>query len=167
MIRRPPRSTLFPYTTLFRSLPGLQYFLDFVLQRAVQLTDVLGILEEPACADPFQELRPRLKVIIHAGPLIGTRRPRRRRHREAESIRILFAHRPRDGRLAAARRRGQDDDPRPCRHSKFSSCSRNFSRSPFIAITVWVIRASLALEPIVFTSRNNSCARNPSCLPTG
>src|SRR5690348_17607076 len=23
MIRRPPRSTLFPYTTLFRSLPGL------------------------------------------------------------------------------------------------------------------------------------------------
>src|SRR3712207_6855813 len=24
MIRRPPRSTLFPYTTLFRSAPGLQ-----------------------------------------------------------------------------------------------------------------------------------------------
>src|SRR3712207_8335938 len=24
MIRRPPRSTLFPYTTLFRSRPGLQ-----------------------------------------------------------------------------------------------------------------------------------------------
>src|SRR2546430_9768580 len=24
MIRRPPRSTLFPYTTLFRSLPGSQ-----------------------------------------------------------------------------------------------------------------------------------------------
>src|SRR2546428_12090933 len=24
MIRRPPRSTLFPYTTLFRSIPGLQ-----------------------------------------------------------------------------------------------------------------------------------------------
>src|SRR5205814_76420 len=25
MIRRPPRSTLFPYTTLFRSIPGLSY----------------------------------------------------------------------------------------------------------------------------------------------
>src|SRR3712207_8789744 len=25
MIRRPPRSTLFPYTTLFRSLPGCSY----------------------------------------------------------------------------------------------------------------------------------------------
>src|SRR5256885_13249169 len=24
MIRRPPRSTLFPYTTLFRSIPGLR-----------------------------------------------------------------------------------------------------------------------------------------------
>src|SRR2546430_12503260 len=31
MIRRPPRSTLFPYTTLFRSMPvsiGLSVFLD-------------------------------------------------------------------------------------------------------------------------------------------
>src|SRR2546425_7142144 len=27
MIRRPPRSTLFPYTTLFRSLPPLAYLL--------------------------------------------------------------------------------------------------------------------------------------------
>src|SRR2546430_9328060 len=27
MIRRPPRSTLFPYTTLFRSAPGLPYYL--------------------------------------------------------------------------------------------------------------------------------------------
>src|SRR2546430_13314203 len=26
MIRRPPRSTLFPYTTLFRSIPGLPFF---------------------------------------------------------------------------------------------------------------------------------------------
>src|SRR5258708_10071089 len=28
MIRRPPRSTLFPYTTLFRSLPGLRYLIS-------------------------------------------------------------------------------------------------------------------------------------------
>src|SRR5690349_22878771 len=27
MIRRPPRSTLFPYTTLFRSRPGIESFL--------------------------------------------------------------------------------------------------------------------------------------------
>src|SRR3712207_7601073 len=28
MIRRPPRSTLFPYTTLFRSILGLSYSLE-------------------------------------------------------------------------------------------------------------------------------------------
>src|SRR5207253_4120292 len=28
MIRRPPRSTLFPYTTLFRSGPGSAYIVD-------------------------------------------------------------------------------------------------------------------------------------------
>src|SRR2546430_1253758 len=28
MIRRPPRSTLFPYTTLFRSLPGIRRSLE-------------------------------------------------------------------------------------------------------------------------------------------
>src|SRR5258707_15511873 len=27
MIRRPPRSTLFPYTTLFRSVRGLDYYM--------------------------------------------------------------------------------------------------------------------------------------------
>src|SRR2546430_10382108 len=30
MIRRPPRSTLFPYTTLFRSLPGGRPIVDAV-----------------------------------------------------------------------------------------------------------------------------------------
>src|SRR5690348_17700112 len=30
MIRRPPRSTLFPYTTLFRSSPGLALPRDYV-----------------------------------------------------------------------------------------------------------------------------------------
>src|SRR2546426_5707746 len=31
MIRRPPRSTLFPYTTLFRSLPVLRAMVDHIL----------------------------------------------------------------------------------------------------------------------------------------
>src|SRR5260370_4514328 len=31
MIRRPPRSTLFPYTTLFRSISGTFYYLCSVL----------------------------------------------------------------------------------------------------------------------------------------
>src|SRR6266571_4397150 len=45
MIRRPPRSTLFPYTTLFRSLPGacdddLEPFLAGVLD---QVASLLGL----------------------------------------------------------------------------------------------------------------------------
>src|SRR5256886_10010944 len=38
MIRRPPRSTLFPYTTLFRSLPGLRVLTDHeIFRRARRL----------------------------------------------------------------------------------------------------------------------------------
>src|SRR5256885_7245783 len=33
MIRRPPRSTLFPYTTLFRSLDGVHFAMDYLYQR--------------------------------------------------------------------------------------------------------------------------------------
>src|SRR2546421_12760257 len=41
MIRRPPRSTLFPYTTLFRSQ---QYRIDVVVEQ-VDLSDVAAILQ--------------------------------------------------------------------------------------------------------------------------
>src|SRR2546429_7959640 len=37
MIRRPPRSTLFPYTTLFRSLPGLTMLAMYLLGIIVAL----------------------------------------------------------------------------------------------------------------------------------
>src|SRR2546421_868378 len=48
MIRRPPRSTLFPYTTLFRSMPGLWRRLMGGLLRsdAAGLADVERILLE-------------------------------------------------------------------------------------------------------------------------
>src|SRR3712207_8123848 len=38
MIRRPPRSTLFPYTTLFRSLDPLSYGRPVTAGRALPLT---------------------------------------------------------------------------------------------------------------------------------
>src|SRR2546422_5939038 len=38
MIRRPPRSTLFPYTTLFRSLE-----LESALRIGIQVTDALAV----------------------------------------------------------------------------------------------------------------------------
>src|SRR2546422_6591775 len=39
MIRRPPRSTLFPYTTLFRSWPGNVRELEHAIERAAVLAD--------------------------------------------------------------------------------------------------------------------------------
>src|SRR3989442_5045819 len=42
MIRRPPRSTLFPYTTLFRSLDLRPHGLDAALVAAVQLKVILA-----------------------------------------------------------------------------------------------------------------------------
>src|SRR3712207_9353539 len=49
MIRRPPRSTLFPYTTLFRSLPGM--FVRAVFAQAIDtqafLVPQAGLSRDP------------------------------------------------------------------------------------------------------------------------
>src|SRR5688572_32345884 len=44
MIRRPPRSTLFPYTTLFRSLTGAEIELVPMLAREHRLKRIVGAL---------------------------------------------------------------------------------------------------------------------------
>src|SRR5438309_9344436 len=38
MIRRPPRSTLFPYTTLFRSDEGVPALVEFITEKAVDFS---------------------------------------------------------------------------------------------------------------------------------
>src|SRR3712207_7111095 len=48
MIRRPPRSTLFPYTTLFRSRG--------VVPRAGPAEDVRGVVRDPALGHPVVRL---------------------------------------------------------------------------------------------------------------
>src|SRR3712207_8062765 len=49
MIRRPPRSTLFPYTTLFRSVggaaPRLDAWLDEEPERLLERDDLAGVVE--------------------------------------------------------------------------------------------------------------------------
>src|SRR2546430_6000100 len=49
MIRRPPRSTLFPYTTLFRS--------DLFLPRELRTHHFFGLLERGRRADLEEQLR--------------------------------------------------------------------------------------------------------------
>src|SRR2546422_10650278 len=53
MIRRPPRSTLFPYTTLFRSIP------DEVLD-ALHSEDLEAVVIGPA--NPYHGIRPILEL---------------------------------------------------------------------------------------------------------
>src|SRR3989442_5767761 len=46
MIRRPPRSTLFPYTTLFRSLLAVPFFtfMGLILERSGMAEDLLNTI---------------------------------------------------------------------------------------------------------------------------
>src|SRR3989454_9252813 len=61
MIRRPPRSTLFPYTTLFRSQLRRQL-------RAPRPVELVGVqLDRQAVAPGRGEDRPRLGHAEHAG----------------------------------------------------------------------------------------------------
>src|SRR5256886_957752 len=45
MIRRPPRSTLFPYTTLFRSLESLQNLQSNLLEHGVDIRTIPLVLQ--------------------------------------------------------------------------------------------------------------------------
>src|SRR2546430_15780067 len=51
MIRRPPRSTLFPYTTLFRSIRVLQFLPNFALGGTERLTVSLARALDPVRFD--------------------------------------------------------------------------------------------------------------------
>src|SRR2546430_7433784 len=56
MIRRPPRSTLFPYTTLFRSDPhGVMVHVDALGRQADGLTPVVGVVHR--CGRPVYAIR--------------------------------------------------------------------------------------------------------------
>src|SRR2546422_6289301 len=61
MIRRPPRSTLFPYTTLFRSVfdPPARIRAD----RAALVEEELGVLHEIRSEEHTSELQSRLHLV--------------------------------------------------------------------------------------------------------
>src|SRR3712207_7231690 len=70
MIRRPPRSTLFPYTTLFRSMPELEKLRAGLAARGIDLVglnvdtdaaaDVRGFLKESGVRYPTDRKSTRL-----------------------------------------------------------------------------------------------------------
>src|SRR5690606_30767129 len=108
------------------------------------------------------ELVPGQEVVIHSVHFPGTDRPGGCRDRVPEIVPALQQPLG-DGGLPAAGGGGEHQEKRL--HCRFSSCSRNFSSSPFMAMTCCVLAASAALAPMVFTSLPSSWARNPSCFP--
>src|SRR2546427_5722410 len=57
MIRRPPRSTLFPYTTLFRSVRAMRSLIAFAWSQLLDLTiSVYGPESDATDATPYQKL---------------------------------------------------------------------------------------------------------------
>src|SRR5436305_10461436 len=77
MIRRPPRSTLFPYTTLFRSLRG-----EVLVGRI------------PEAADRHRMARPFLELAAMAGAVLhqeARRRDRKSTRLNSSHVRISYA----------------------------------------------------------------------------
>src|SRR2546421_11420010 len=68
MIRRPPRSTLFPYTTLFRSLPGL-FAARLVQGAADAVTWVVGFALIADLYGPAE--RGRILGLVMSGTSVG------------------------------------------------------------------------------------------------
>src|SRR5258708_10969009 len=77
MIRRPPRSTLFPYTTLFRSPQSLSFYVDFALANyreperrktlADAVTDYVGSKEHELAQDQIS--KPQMRSEEHTSEL--------------------------------------------------------------------------------------------------
>src|SRR2546430_7893143 len=71
MIRRPPRSTLFPYTTLFRSHPGGDALLEVVRgpgvgERGALDGDDVGDVSRPGGTDPVTGGRDRKSTRLNS-----------------------------------------------------------------------------------------------------
>src|SRR5574337_2009929 len=62
MIRRPPRSTLFPYTTLFRSMGG-----GFGGKGGPRGTDIAALLSRKADGRPVKYIEDRIEYLLGGG----------------------------------------------------------------------------------------------------
>src|SRR3712207_7935787 len=82
MIRRPPRSTLFPYTTLFRSRVGVAVVLEVGLERADQVGPVLGVVADQR----------RHRVLEERPHLLRMRRQHPEQQPDRKSTRLNSSH---------------------------------------------------------------------------
>src|SRR3712207_53817 len=109
MIRRPPRSTLFPYTTLFRSLPDIHPAGAFSCALSLSLkallrggADAAALVDGDAAAD-----RGRAESGVDGADLL--RRDLRGRHVEGGADALAFGDEHRRGNARARDRAGEVD----------------------------------------------------------
>src|SRR2546429_6600685 len=81
MIRRPPRSTLFPYTTLFRSSPA-----------AVDVRRHCGTQDHAADSTAPAAVIDRDQVVPHGRPAAGARAEVTQREEDRKSTRLNSSH---------------------------------------------------------------------------
>src|SRR2546430_7440089 len=97
MIRRPPRSTLFPYTTLFRSdslkmphaLPGFRLHADDALGEKIVSRPLAAVVIAARCRDGEIDVV-EVRVVGHRGPHV--RVPRVLRRTDRKSTRLNSSH---------------------------------------------------------------------------
>src|SRR2546422_6280404 len=100
MIRRPPRSTLFPYTTLFRSPDGKTILVGNMVEKDVQVFsfDGRGLKEIARSEEHTSELQSRLHLVCRlllekkSGPHDGSfsqQSPRRLHHLFGDHLEIV------------------------------------------------------------------------------
>src|SRR5258708_16213811 len=87
MIRRPPRSTLFPYTTLFRSLGVTTLGASVVLDDAAELAAVRRAMT--ARDRKSTRLNSSHQIISYA---VFCLKKKKKKMRRSDSVRILIAH---------------------------------------------------------------------------
>src|SRR3712207_1700340 len=71
MIRRPPRSTLFPYTTLFRSLQHSPYDFPDLLLRQLELPPLVQVANAPEDLDERRRLSKVRDALADGPELVG------------------------------------------------------------------------------------------------
>src|SRR3989442_3374007 len=88
MIRRPPRSTLFPYTTLFRSIPVV-----FVLGLdPVESGFVAGLdAKDPGSVENFKRKAAMSPEILDAAGIFGVKTDRKSTRLNSSHVRISYA----------------------------------------------------------------------------
>src|SRR2546422_5276194 len=93
MIRRPPRSTLFPYTTLFRSLSNIQGLhplqqtgTAFCLIRSKRERSAAGINDQARSEEHTSELQSRLHLVCRL--LLEKKKDRNKRSRSGPAFDI-------------------------------------------------------------------------------